>query len=408
MHEAGSALMGVGTGTGENRAVEAAKAAITSPLIEEQIEGAKGMLLNVTGGEDLGLFEVNEAADSSIQAADTDANIVFGAVVDPSMHEEVRVTVIATGFEGFETLARKPIQVRERGAASAARRRLGDRERRDLQVSDDDIDVPDFLRSEPVAAARADGRSLRAVEAHRDARSAPRSTTRTSPRARSWSRSRAGRCRSSTRACGRAPRRARPGAGSSTSRTWARSRPTGRRRSSCSSALLSNDVAKIEVGGAQYSCLCREDGGVLDDLFTYRLADDRYLTVTNAANHERDFAWFREHADGLRRRGRATRIDRLRDARGAGARGARDRRRARRRRAAAARCRTGDARGRRRRGPRLRHRLHGRGRRRGPRRARGARRRSGTRCSTAARRPPGSAPATPCGSRSASTSTATT
>ncbi len=63
--------------------------------------------------------------------------------------------------------------------------------------------------------------------------------------------------------------------------------------------LLSNDVAKLEIGGAQYSVLCREDGGVLDDLFTYRLADDRYLTVTNAANHDRDLAWFREHADGF-------------------------------------------------------------------------------------------------------------
>ncbi len=60
--------------------------------------------------------------------------------------------------------------------------------------------------------------------------------------------------------------------------------------------LLSNDVSKLPVGGAQYSVLCREDGGVLDDLFTYRLQGDRYLTVTNAANHERDLAWFREHA----------------------------------------------------------------------------------------------------------------
>src|SRR5215208_7466406 len=60
--------------------------------------------------------------------------------------------------------------------------------------------------------------------------------------------------------------------------------------------LLSNDVSKIQVGGAQYSCLCREDGGVLDDLFTYRLGEDRYLTVTNAANHERDFEWFEAHA----------------------------------------------------------------------------------------------------------------
>jgi aminomethyltransferase len=63
--------------------------------------------------------------------------------------------------------------------------------------------------------------------------------------------------------------------------------------------LLSNDLSKLEVGGAQYSVVCREDGGILDDLFTYRLADDRYLTVTNAANHERDFAWFRDHAGGF-------------------------------------------------------------------------------------------------------------
>jgi aminomethyltransferase len=63
--------------------------------------------------------------------------------------------------------------------------------------------------------------------------------------------------------------------------------------------LLSNDVAKIEAGGAQYSVLCRDDGGILDDLFTYRLSEDRYLTVTNAANHERDFAWFRDHAAGF-------------------------------------------------------------------------------------------------------------
>ena len=99
--------------------------------------------------------------------------------------------------------------------------------------------------------------------------------------------------------------------------------------------LLSNDVSKLEVGGAQYSVLCREDGGILDDLFTYRLADDRYLTVTNAANHERDFAWFAEHAAGFDAEV-ARRDRRLRDARRAGARGALDRRRAGRRRAAAA------------------------------------------------------------------------
>jgi cell division protein FtsZ len=147
MHQAGSALMGVGMGTGENRAVEAAKAAITSPLIEEQIDGAKGMLLNVTGGEDLGLFEVNEAARLCIQAADANANIVFGAVVDSSMHEEVRVTVIATGFEGFEMIARAP----EFTARAAERRRpatvQGGREAlSDLRISESEIDVPDFLK----------------------------------------------------------------------------------------------------------------------------------------------------------------------------------------------------------------------------------------------------------------------
>ncbi len=147
MHQAGSALMGVGTGTGENRAVEAAKAAITSPLIEEQVDDAKGMLLNVTGGEDLGLFEVNEAARMCIQAADANANIVFGAVVDSSMHEEVRVTVIATGFEGFEMIARAP-----EFTARAAERRPGAAVGRgretlsDLRISESEIDVPDFLK----------------------------------------------------------------------------------------------------------------------------------------------------------------------------------------------------------------------------------------------------------------------
>ena len=147
MHQAGSALMGVGTGTGENRAVEAAKAAITSPLIEEQVDDAKGMLLNVTGGEDLGLFEVNEAARMCIQAADANANIVFGAVVDSSMHEEVRVTVIATGFEGFEMIARAPefaARAAERRPAAAVGR--GREALSDLRISESEIDVPDFLK----------------------------------------------------------------------------------------------------------------------------------------------------------------------------------------------------------------------------------------------------------------------
>ena len=98
------------------------------------------------------------------------------------------------------------------------------------------------------------------------------------------------------RGCGRSTSLCAPPAASSTSRTWARSRPRVPGRCDLLQRLLSNDVSKLEVGGAQYSVLCREDGGILDDLFTYRLADDRYLTVTNAANHDKDFAWFADHA----------------------------------------------------------------------------------------------------------------
>ena len=145
MRDAGSALMGIGESTGENRASEAARIAITSPLLESQIEGATGMLINVTGGEDLGLFEVHEAADLVVQQADQGANIIFGAVIDPAIHEEVRVSVIATGFEGFELLARRPAEVRRRGRRRAELS-IGDSERRDLEVSEDEIDVPSFLR----------------------------------------------------------------------------------------------------------------------------------------------------------------------------------------------------------------------------------------------------------------------
>jgi len=145
MSDAGSALMGIGTSAGESRAAEAAKEAISSPLLESAIDGATGMLLNITGGEDMGLFEVNEAAEVVASTADKGANIIFGAVVDNTMGDELRVTVIATGFEGFEMLARRPAEVRRRS------RRRGvqppsDREIRSLEVSDDEIDIPPFLR----------------------------------------------------------------------------------------------------------------------------------------------------------------------------------------------------------------------------------------------------------------------
>jgi cell division protein FtsZ len=103
------------------------------------------MLLNITGPEDLGLFEVNEAAQLIQAEADDNANIIFGAVVDRSMKDEVRVTVIATGFEGFELLARSPQRVRRR-YESRPRVSGDDTDLRSLRVDEDDIDVPPFLR----------------------------------------------------------------------------------------------------------------------------------------------------------------------------------------------------------------------------------------------------------------------
>lgn len=102
MANAGSALMGIGRGSGDNRAVDAAKQAINSPLLELSINGAKGVLFNVTGGADLGMFEIDEAAKVITQAADPQANIIFGSVIDPEITNEIRITVIATGFAGVE------------------------------------------------------------------------------------------------------------------------------------------------------------------------------------------------------------------------------------------------------------------------------------------------------------------
>ncbi|MBI4022902.1 cell division protein FtsZ [Candidatus Berkelbacteria bacterium] len=99
MADAGSALMGIGYGTGDNRAVEAARAAIDSPLLELSIEGAKGILFNITGGPDLAMYEIDEAAKTITEAADTDANIIFGSIIDEAMAGEVKITVIATGFD---------------------------------------------------------------------------------------------------------------------------------------------------------------------------------------------------------------------------------------------------------------------------------------------------------------------
>jgi len=102
LSNAGSALMGIGRATGDNRAIEAARAAIDSPLLELSIEGAKGILFNITGGPDLGMYEIDEAAKAITEASDPDANIIFGSIIDEAMSGEVKITVIATGFESEE------------------------------------------------------------------------------------------------------------------------------------------------------------------------------------------------------------------------------------------------------------------------------------------------------------------
>jgi cell division protein FtsZ len=100
MADAGSALMGIGIGSGKSRAREAASQAISSPLLEASIDGARGVVLNITGGSDLTLHEVNAAAETVYEVVDPNANIIFGAVIDDKMQGEVRITVIATGFSG--------------------------------------------------------------------------------------------------------------------------------------------------------------------------------------------------------------------------------------------------------------------------------------------------------------------
>ena len=140
MRDAGSALMGIGSASGDNRATEAARAAVSSPLLETTIEGATGILLNITGGPEIGLFEVNEAAEVVTSAADQNANVIFGAVINDAIGDEVRVTVIATGFGGGRRRRRvvstdAPVPAASPVPASSV-----------FEVPDDALDVPSFLR----------------------------------------------------------------------------------------------------------------------------------------------------------------------------------------------------------------------------------------------------------------------
>ncbi|MBP1930667.1 cell division protein FtsZ [Ammoniphilus resinae] len=153
MTERGSALMGIGVATGENRAAEAAKSAIMSPLLETSIDGARGVLLNITGGSNLSLYEVNEAADIVASASDQDVNMIFGAVINENLKDEIIVTVIATGFEETPQKA-NGIDKRPQSAISSARHQVAstkEEERSEARpfanFNSNNLDVPTFLRN---------------------------------------------------------------------------------------------------------------------------------------------------------------------------------------------------------------------------------------------------------------------
>ena len=135
MKDRGDALIGIGVGSGEGRAVEAAKQAVSSPLLETSIDGATDAIINVTGGSSLTLFEVEEAAEVIRSAANTDINTIFGAVINENLNEEVIVTVIATGFD-------RPSEPLYHSRGAVNREELY----KDLDEDDSDFDVPPFLR----------------------------------------------------------------------------------------------------------------------------------------------------------------------------------------------------------------------------------------------------------------------
>ena len=159
MTERGSALMGIGVASGENRAAEAAKKAIMSPLLETSIEGARGVIMNITGGANLSLYEVNEAAEIVIAASDPDVNMIFGAIIDEEMKDDIKVTVIATGFEhkAYIPQDRRPATNHSHHTIHQGQREAQPSESSETksvplrpfgsQPSNDQLDIPTFLRN---------------------------------------------------------------------------------------------------------------------------------------------------------------------------------------------------------------------------------------------------------------------
>jgi cell division protein FtsZ len=167
MKDAGSALMGIGRATGENRAVEAARMAIASPLLEVNITGAQGILFNITGSSNLSLFEVTEAAEEIRAAADPEANIIFGTSFNERMGEEVSITVIATGFDGKRhgASSRASTQANVDTTARAPRDFLEELERQRSSMSDTGVpDAPTTRVEDAAGAGNGAGAGVRSVE----------------------------------------------------------------------------------------------------------------------------------------------------------------------------------------------------------------------------------------------------
>src|SRR5258706_11828955 len=151
MNNAGSALMGIGTGVGENRAQVAARAAESSPLLEISMEGARGVLFNITGGQDITMTEVDEAAKIIAEAADPDANIIFGTTIDESMHDQIKITVIATGFDSTKQRLKTfvPPQVSQSAISQSTNPPAAQNpieEKKEEETGEDVWDIPAFLR----------------------------------------------------------------------------------------------------------------------------------------------------------------------------------------------------------------------------------------------------------------------
>jgi len=146
MLDQGMAHMGIGRASGENRAEDAAKQAILSPLLETSIEGARGVIINITGGHDLGLYEVNTAAELIQRSVDPEANIIFGAVVDENLTDEIVITVIATGFEKEKAQPNSGIDQIVNDAFEKKFSSIGGNKREQTSSPQNDLDIPSFLR----------------------------------------------------------------------------------------------------------------------------------------------------------------------------------------------------------------------------------------------------------------------